>query len=89
MASAPTLNRLECGATPAQAAALHEVLMQQFIASHAKAPRDVGKRSAGLDLLASLDCFSGRDLQVDRVIRYPAGMELLDCEPFPIPEFSC
>lgn len=41
LASAPTLSRLECGATPAHAAALHEVLMQQFIASHAKAPREI------------------------------------------------
>lgn len=41
LASAPTLSRLECGATPAHAAALHEVLMQQFIASHPKAPRQI------------------------------------------------
>ena len=41
LASAPTLSRLECGATPAHAAALHEVLMQQFIASHAKPPREI------------------------------------------------
>lgn len=40
-ASAPTLSRLETGATPAHAAALHEVLMQQFIASHAKAPKEL------------------------------------------------
>ena len=41
LASAPTLSRLECGATPAQAAALHEVLMQQFIASHASPPKEL------------------------------------------------
>lgn len=41
LASAPTLSRLETGATPQQAAALHEVLMQQFIASHAKAPKEL------------------------------------------------
>jgi len=41
LASAPTLSRLETGATPAHAAALHEVLMQQFIASHAKPPREL------------------------------------------------
>jgi hypothetical protein len=38
---APTLSRLETAATPEHAAALHEVLMQQFIASHAKAPKEL------------------------------------------------
>ncbi len=41
LGSAPTLSRLETGATPEYAAALHKVLMQQFIASHAKAPREL------------------------------------------------
>jgi Transposase DDE domain group 1 len=41
LGSAPTLSRLETGATPAQAAALHEVLMKQFIASHAKPPKEL------------------------------------------------
>jgi hypothetical protein len=41
LASAPTLSRLETGATPEHAAALHEVLMQQFIASHAKPPKEL------------------------------------------------
>jgi len=41
LASAPTLSRLETGATPAHAAALHEVLMQQFIASHAQPPKEL------------------------------------------------
>lgn len=41
LGSAPTLSRLETGATPEHAAALHEVLMQQFIASHAKAPKEL------------------------------------------------
>lgn len=41
LASAPTLSRLETSATPQHAAALHEVLMRQFIASHAKAPREL------------------------------------------------
>jgi Transposase DDE domain group 1 len=41
LVSAPTLSRLDTGATPAHAAALHEVLMQQFIASHAKAPKEL------------------------------------------------
>ena len=41
LASGPTLSRLETGATTAHAAALHGVLMQQFIASHAKAPRQL------------------------------------------------
>jgi hypothetical protein len=41
LASAPTLSRLETSATPAHAAALHGVLMQQFIASHARAPKEL------------------------------------------------
>jgi hypothetical protein len=41
LASAPTLSRLETGATPGHAAALHGVLMQQFIASHTKAPKEL------------------------------------------------
>jgi hypothetical protein len=41
LASAPTLSRLETGATADHAAALHEVLMQQFIASHVEAPREL------------------------------------------------
>ena len=41
LASAPTLSRLETGATPYYAAAQHEVLMQQFIASHAKSPKEL------------------------------------------------
>lgn len=41
LASGPTLSRLETGATPEHAAALHEVLMQQFIASHAVAPKEL------------------------------------------------
>jgi hypothetical protein len=41
LASAPTLSRLETGAKPAHAAALHEVLMQQFIASHTKPPKEL------------------------------------------------
>ena len=41
LASAPTLSRLETAATPGHAAALHQVLMQQFIASRAKAPREL------------------------------------------------
>jgi hypothetical protein len=41
LASAPTLSRLETRATPEHAAALHEVLMQQFIAGHAKAPKEL------------------------------------------------
>jgi hypothetical protein len=41
LGSAPTLSRLETGATPEHAAALHEVLMQQFIASHDKAPKEL------------------------------------------------
>lgn len=38
LASAPTLSRLETRATRAQAWALHEVLIEQFIASHECAP---------------------------------------------------
>ena len=41
LASAPALIRLVTAATPAHAEALHEVLMQQFIASHAKAPKEL------------------------------------------------
>lgn len=41
LGSAPTLSRLETAATPEHAAALHDVLMQQFIASHAKAPKEL------------------------------------------------
>jgi hypothetical protein len=41
MASAPTLSRLETAVTPAQAVALHEVLLQQFIAGHAKPPQEL------------------------------------------------
>jgi len=45
LASAPTLSRLETTATPAQAWALHEVLMQQFITSRRgtrqRAPREL------------------------------------------------
>jgi hypothetical protein len=41
LASAPTLSRLETAATPEQAWALHEVLLQQFIASHERAPREI------------------------------------------------
>jgi hypothetical protein len=41
LVSAPTFSRLETSATPEQAAALHEVLMQQYIASHAKAPKEI------------------------------------------------
>jgi len=41
LASAPTLSRLETGATKAQAAALHGVLVEQFIASHKTAPTEL------------------------------------------------
>lgn len=41
LGSAPTLSRLETAATPQHAAALHEVLMQQFLASHGKAPKEL------------------------------------------------
>ena len=41
LGSAPTFSRLETSATPEHAAALHTVLMQQFIASHAKAPKEL------------------------------------------------
>ena len=41
LASAPTLSRLENRGHARACAALHEVLMQQFIASHAKAPKEL------------------------------------------------
>jgi Transposase DDE domain group 1 len=41
LASGPTLSRLETSATPAHAAALHGVLMQQFIAAHPKPPKEL------------------------------------------------
>jgi hypothetical protein len=41
LASAPTLSRLETSATRAHAAALHGVLLDQFIASRAKPPREL------------------------------------------------
>lgn len=41
LGSATTLSRLETGATPEHAAALHEVLMPQFLASHDKAPKEL------------------------------------------------
>jgi Transposase DDE domain group 1 len=41
LASGPTLSRLETGATSEHARALHEVLIEQFIASHAKAPKEL------------------------------------------------
>ena len=41
LASAPTLSRLETAATPAHAAALHQVLMQQLIANHDKPPKEL------------------------------------------------
>lgn len=41
LASAPTLCRLENAATAAQARALHGVLIEQFIASHPIAPREL------------------------------------------------
>ena len=41
LASAPTLSRLESAATPAHTAALHGVLLDQFIASHAQPPREL------------------------------------------------
>ena len=41
LGSAPTLSRLETSATSEHAAALHEVLMRQFIASHVKAPKEL------------------------------------------------
>src|SRR4051812_21926578 len=44
LASAPTLSRLETGATKAQAAALHGVLVEQFIASHKTAPTELVAR---------------------------------------------
>lgn len=47
----------------------------------------LGQRSAGLDLLGSMDGMVGGTLMVDRVTRYPAGVELLDREPLAIPDF--
>jgi hypothetical protein len=41
LASAPTLSRLETAATPAQAWALHGVLLQQFISARERAPREI------------------------------------------------
>ena len=41
LASSPTLSRLETSATRAQAAALHGVLIEQFIASHKAAPEEL------------------------------------------------
>jgi hypothetical protein len=41
LASAPTLSRLETSSTKAQAAALHGVLLDQFIGSHAKRPKEL------------------------------------------------
>ena len=41
LASAPTLSRLGPGATSEHAAALHGLLMHQFIANHAKAPKEL------------------------------------------------
>ena len=41
LASGPTLCRLEAAASPAHTAALHGVLLDQFIASHAEAPREL------------------------------------------------
>jgi hypothetical protein len=41
LASAPTLSRLETSATMAHAAALHGVLLDQFIASHKTAPDEL------------------------------------------------
>lgn len=40
-ASGPTLSRLETSATSEHAAALHGVLIKQFIASHAKPPKEL------------------------------------------------
>ena len=41
LASGPTLCRLEAAASPAHTAALHGVLLDQFIASHAEPPREL------------------------------------------------
>lgn len=41
LASAPTLSRLETTSTKAQAAALHAVLLDQFIGSHTKRPKEL------------------------------------------------
>lgn len=50
LASSPTLCRLECRATRAQAVALHRVLIEQFIASHKTAPAEVVLDSDALDV---------------------------------------
>ena len=41
LASSPTFSRLENRATRAQAWALHEVLVEQFLASHESAPEEI------------------------------------------------
>ncbi|WP_066343615.1 IS1380 family transposase [Azohydromonas lata] len=41
LASGPTLSRLETAATPAHAAALNGVLVEQFIAGHARVPKEL------------------------------------------------
>lgn len=41
LASAPTLSRLESAATAEHAAALHGVLIEQFIAAHAQPPKEL------------------------------------------------
>jgi len=41
LASAPTLSRLESSASSEHAAALHEVLIEQFIAAHRKPPKEL------------------------------------------------
>lgn len=41
LASGPTLSRLETAATPAHAAALNGVLVEQFIAAQARAPKEL------------------------------------------------
>lgn len=41
LASAPTLSRLESSATAEHAAALHGVLIEQFIAAHAQPPKEL------------------------------------------------
>ncbi len=52
LASAPTLSRLETAATPAQAWALHGVLLEQFIASR-RGPRRRAPRELVLDVDAT------------------------------------
>jgi hypothetical protein len=52
LASAPTLSRLETAATPAQAWALHGVLLEQFIASR-RGPRQRAPRELVLDVDAT------------------------------------